>query len=239
MFAPFANYLLDMYGWKGSNLIFAGLLLNCAVFGALMRPLELVIDEPMKTEAIEEVMVSIEQKAEPPTNDEKGELPNNDQSVELPTKKTLTTRRPSRYTNAYWYDEQTLTEENEEEEAENDGEAKFTNVPDHSRRPRHTSVNTSEPKGASPKGYIKRNASTPGFGRLVRLDSTNEKEVQKVMQGYDRRASSFLVYEVKVRVPNNKNVRILFIILFFADWDPTAFTAISKEKQQTNCQTLV
>ena len=41
LFAPLATYLLDNYGWKGSNLIFAGLCLNCAVFGALMRPLEL------------------------------------------------------------------------------------------------------------------------------------------------------------------------------------------------------
>ncbi len=42
LLAPLATYLLDEYGWKGANLIFAGLCLNCAVFGALMRPLELV-----------------------------------------------------------------------------------------------------------------------------------------------------------------------------------------------------
>jgi MFS family permease len=41
LFAPLATKLLDAYGWKGANLIFAGLCLNCAVFGALMRPLEL------------------------------------------------------------------------------------------------------------------------------------------------------------------------------------------------------
>ncbi|KAK7869034.1 hypothetical protein R5R35_002982 [Gryllus longicercus] len=39
-FAPLATYLLDEYGWKGANLILSGLILNCAVFGALMRPLE-------------------------------------------------------------------------------------------------------------------------------------------------------------------------------------------------------
>ncbi|KRT80991.1 membrane transporter [Oryctes borbonicus] len=39
-FAPLATYLLEIYGWKGANLIFAGLILNCVVFGALMRPLE-------------------------------------------------------------------------------------------------------------------------------------------------------------------------------------------------------
>lgn len=39
-FAPLATRLLDTFGWKGANLILAGLIANCAVFGALMRPLE-------------------------------------------------------------------------------------------------------------------------------------------------------------------------------------------------------
>ncbi|XP_029177407.1 monocarboxylate transporter 3 isoform X3 [Nylanderia fulva] len=39
-FAPLATLLLETYSWKGANLILAGLILNCAVFGALMRPLE-------------------------------------------------------------------------------------------------------------------------------------------------------------------------------------------------------
>lgn len=39
-FAPLATILLDRYGWKGANLILAGIIFNCAVFGALMRPLE-------------------------------------------------------------------------------------------------------------------------------------------------------------------------------------------------------
>ncbi|XP_055372462.1 monocarboxylate transporter 3 [Condylostylus longicornis] len=38
-FAPFATYLISELGWKGSLVILAGLILNCAVFGALMRPL--------------------------------------------------------------------------------------------------------------------------------------------------------------------------------------------------------
>ncbi|XP_067646422.1 monocarboxylate transporter 14 [Eurosta solidaginis] len=38
-FAPLATYLLQLYGWKSSLLIFAGLILNCAIFGAMMRPL--------------------------------------------------------------------------------------------------------------------------------------------------------------------------------------------------------
>lgn len=38
-FAPLATYLLEEYGWKHALLIFAGLILNCAIFGAMMRPL--------------------------------------------------------------------------------------------------------------------------------------------------------------------------------------------------------
>lgn len=38
-FAPLANYLLSKFDWKNSNIILAGLILNCAIFGALMRPL--------------------------------------------------------------------------------------------------------------------------------------------------------------------------------------------------------
>lgn len=40
IFAPFCQKLLEIYDWKGAMLILAGLTLNCAVFGALMRPLE-------------------------------------------------------------------------------------------------------------------------------------------------------------------------------------------------------
>jgi len=43
IFAPFATYLLDQYGWRGANLIFAALCLQCAVFGALMRPLSMSV----------------------------------------------------------------------------------------------------------------------------------------------------------------------------------------------------
>lgn len=40
VFAPFANYLLNNFGsWKNANLVLAGVILNCAIFGALMRPL--------------------------------------------------------------------------------------------------------------------------------------------------------------------------------------------------------
>lgn len=39
-FAPLASLLLQEFGsWQNANLLLAGLILNCAVFGALMRPL--------------------------------------------------------------------------------------------------------------------------------------------------------------------------------------------------------
>ncbi|XP_038213881.1 monocarboxylate transporter 3 isoform X3 [Zerene cesonia] len=39
-FAPLASILLQEFGsWQNANLLLAGLILNCAVFGALMRPL--------------------------------------------------------------------------------------------------------------------------------------------------------------------------------------------------------
>ena len=60
MFAPLGTYLLEKYGWKGANIIFAALCLQCAVkfklqflvkklrnivqvFGALMRPLSVQV----------------------------------------------------------------------------------------------------------------------------------------------------------------------------------------------------
>ncbi|KAH7952146.1 hypothetical protein HPB52_019368 [Rhipicephalus sanguineus] len=45
VFAPFCQYLLTIFNWKGALMILAGLSLNCAVFGALMRPL-LASDNP-------------------------------------------------------------------------------------------------------------------------------------------------------------------------------------------------
>uniref|UniRef100_T1JX20 Major facilitator superfamily (MFS) profile domain-containing protein n=1 Tax=Tetranychus urticae TaxID=32264 RepID=T1JX20_TETUR len=39
-FAPLTEWLIRLYGWRGGLLIIASLLLNCCVFGALLRPLE-------------------------------------------------------------------------------------------------------------------------------------------------------------------------------------------------------
>ncbi|XP_063765963.1 monocarboxylate transporter 2-like isoform X2 [Eleginops maclovinus] len=38
LLAPVNQYLLQIYGWRGSLLILGGLMLNCCVAGALMRP---------------------------------------------------------------------------------------------------------------------------------------------------------------------------------------------------------
>lgn len=38
-FSPLCTYLISLYGWKGTMLIEAALILNCIAFGALFRPL--------------------------------------------------------------------------------------------------------------------------------------------------------------------------------------------------------
>ena len=43
VFAPLANWVLVNYGWKTSNLVFAGICLLCIIFGLFMRPLEEVL----------------------------------------------------------------------------------------------------------------------------------------------------------------------------------------------------
>lgn len=39
-FAPVVSILVEKYGWKTTNLVLAGVILCCVVYGALMRPLE-------------------------------------------------------------------------------------------------------------------------------------------------------------------------------------------------------
>jgi hypothetical protein len=38
LFAPLTEYLIVEYGWRGAMLIIAGFVLNCAILGALFRP---------------------------------------------------------------------------------------------------------------------------------------------------------------------------------------------------------
>ncbi|XP_008318568.2 monocarboxylate transporter 2-like [Cynoglossus semilaevis] len=46
--APLNQYLLDKFGWRGSLLILGGLMLNCCVAGALMRPVTLACKRSSK-----------------------------------------------------------------------------------------------------------------------------------------------------------------------------------------------
>lgn len=41
VFAPLTEYLIGSYGWRGAMLIIGGIVLNCIIFGAMFRPLEL------------------------------------------------------------------------------------------------------------------------------------------------------------------------------------------------------
>ncbi|XP_047439363.1 monocarboxylate transporter 2-like [Mugil cephalus] len=49
--APLNQYLLEHFGWRGSLLILGGLMLNCCVAGALMRPVSPLCEPPKKVEA--------------------------------------------------------------------------------------------------------------------------------------------------------------------------------------------
>uniref|UniRef100_A0A665TU35 Major facilitator superfamily (MFS) profile domain-containing protein n=1 Tax=Echeneis naucrates TaxID=173247 RepID=A0A665TU35_ECHNA len=55
--APLNQFLLDSYGWRGSLLILGGLILNCCVAGALMRP----VTSPSKASSGEEQKMVEEQ----------------------------------------------------------------------------------------------------------------------------------------------------------------------------------
>lgn len=62
-FAPFATYLLDKFDWKNALLILAGLILNCAVFGAMMRPLTFPKEDDKKHKSLMQRMYE-EKKAQ-------------------------------------------------------------------------------------------------------------------------------------------------------------------------------
>lgn len=45
LYAPFTQWLIEYYGWRGATLILAGTMLNTCVFGALMRDPDWLIEE--------------------------------------------------------------------------------------------------------------------------------------------------------------------------------------------------
>lgn len=158
VFAPLANFLLDHYGWKGANLIFAALCFNCAICGALMRPLELVIE----------------------TREQPVFMAKSPTSPRILVEDTI------------------LLEETEplkeEDEVEFEQEESIQmEAPKAKKRTGSESLSPIAMKQRlQSRNNMKRNVSTPGFGRLARMDSLNEKE-----QFDNRRASSYLVYAVE------------------------------------------
>lgn len=58
-FAPLNQYLVNVFGWRGSFIILAGMLLNCCVAGSLMRPLK-----PTKSTVVIDAQVTTPKKDE-------------------------------------------------------------------------------------------------------------------------------------------------------------------------------
>lgn len=54
LMAPFVQYLLGRYDWRGTLLVLSGVILNCICFGALFRPLQASAPEYSKEEVIVE-----------------------------------------------------------------------------------------------------------------------------------------------------------------------------------------
>ena len=50
VFSTLMTNLVVMYDWKAAIFVMAGLCFSCIIFGALMRPLQIVYQEPKKTE---------------------------------------------------------------------------------------------------------------------------------------------------------------------------------------------
>ncbi len=170
VFAPLANVLLAHLGWKGANMVFAALCLSCAICGALMRPLELVIvTNP-------QVLESSDKKS--------------------PESEPLQQPKSPRI----WVEEAPALREEDEVEIDDgffDIPTKTDSNPTSPRVLSPDSLKVRKPPGSSNK--MTRNVSTPGFGRLTRLDSINERQVKEVLDDYKRRASSYIVFAVEVR----------------------------------------
>ena len=52
LFAPLCQWLLSIYDWKSTLIILAGLILNCSVYGALMRPLNIEVTNENEDEKV-------------------------------------------------------------------------------------------------------------------------------------------------------------------------------------------
>ena len=70
IFNPLSKWLLDEYGWRGTLLIEAGLVLNCVAFGALYRPLPKILSKT-NDEEIKESDILL--KSNPNKNEPEGD----------------------------------------------------------------------------------------------------------------------------------------------------------------------
>lgn len=50
VFAPLVAWLNIQYGWRGTLMVLAGIVLNCAIFGGLFRPLASFNEENSQSE---------------------------------------------------------------------------------------------------------------------------------------------------------------------------------------------
>lgn len=65
LFAPFVQYLVDQYSWRGATLILAGCFLHIVLCGALMRDLEGTTKKARSDKSLKTSTESISQKSQP------------------------------------------------------------------------------------------------------------------------------------------------------------------------------
>lgn len=192
-FAPLANYLLKLFDWKNANLILAGIVLNCAVFGALMRPL--TYPKPKKRKPLMQRMYeekrlhlqrgsisgsyfkvhlpdgTVEKRLKMPINADPGvhsslALDQLAQQTNLPSVPTLPTITESK------------VQENQNNGHANTGnrnrssnsESENTEAIDASKLPR----NSSQPAFATQQTGLPKNTSVPVFDRVRKLSSSEK-----------------------------------------------------------------
>jgi len=147
VFAPLASFLLDAFGWKTSNLIFAAICLLCVIFGAMMRPLEEIIEEE-EFEGNGQLTMELPDGTKVPSSP--ANLSNRNSFQGLPTIRSVGTMPKIAENEAY---EPNLEEEDEDEDHEpyvRESPKKKANIR------RNLSVNS-----AVTSGKINRNFSTP------------------------------------------------------------------------------
>ena len=69
VFNPLSKWMLDEYGWRGTILIEAGMILNCAALGFLYRPVPQAVTEPCDEKKREENTLPLLEKKEAAVND--------------------------------------------------------------------------------------------------------------------------------------------------------------------------